>query len=256
MNRIAVISDIHGNVPALQAVLNDIQKRAIERIICLGDLVGKGPDSDQVIDIVRNRCESVVKGNWDDLMNKKMEINNPAYPAFHETQAWHKQRIGPERLAYLASLPFSCEFPLSGRLVRLFHASSTSVYHRVYPTHPFEERLAMFENTEETGTPSDKRTPEIVGYGDIHTSFLQQLQEKTLFNTGSVGNPLDTTQASYAVLEGEWGSWLPAAVSVQLIRVPYDIELAVRLAEQSGMPELDAYKQELRTARYRGLSGN
>lgn len=251
MNRMAIISDIHGNIPALQAVLNDIRKRGIKRIVCLGDLVGKGPAPDQAIDLVRECCEAVVMGNWDDLMNK--EIRNPIYPEFPKMLAWHRRTVGPERLSYLASLPFCCDFLISGRMVRLFHASAKSVYHRVYPAHPVEERLAMFEHTERTGTPPDGRTPDVIGYGDIHTSFVQQLGAKTLFNTGSVGNPLDYPQASYAVIEGDCGSELPAPFSVQLIRVPYDIELAVRLAQESGMPELDAYVRELRTARYRGL---
>lgn len=254
MTRIAVISDIHGNIPALQAVLHDIRARGIKRIVCLGDLIGKGPKSDEAVDLLRDCCEAVVKGNWDDLMNK--EIRNPVNPQFLDTLAWHRQLLGPERLAYLASLPFCHDFWLSGRYVRLLHASAKSVYHRVYPGHPLEERLAMFENTEMTGGAAGGHAPDVVGYGDIHTTYVQQLAAKTLFNAGSVGNPLDCPQASYAVLEGEYGSQTPGPFSVQLMRVPYDIEAAVRQAEKSGMPELAPYVRELRTARYRGLPSN
>lgn len=66
MDRIALISDIHGNMPALEATLADIQRRDIERIFCLGDLVGKGPHSAQVVDSCRQVCEATVKGNWDE----------------------------------------------------------------------------------------------------------------------------------------------------------------------------------------------
>ena len=65
MEKIAIISDIHGNLPALEAVLLDIERRGIKRIICLGDLVGKGPDSAAVVDRIKEVCESVVQGNWD-----------------------------------------------------------------------------------------------------------------------------------------------------------------------------------------------
>ena len=63
MDRIAIISDIHGNIPALEATLRDIQRRNIKRIFCLGDLVGKGPHSDQAVDICREVCEGIIRGN-------------------------------------------------------------------------------------------------------------------------------------------------------------------------------------------------
>lgn len=68
MDKIAVISDIHGNIPALEAALKDISERQIKRIICLGDLVGKGPCPEKAIDIVKEQCETVILGNWDDLV--------------------------------------------------------------------------------------------------------------------------------------------------------------------------------------------
>ncbi|HZG69042.1 MAG TPA: hypothetical protein VEZ12_20075, partial [Herpetosiphonaceae bacterium] len=94
--------------------------------------------------------------------------------------------------------------------------------------------------------------PDVVGYGDLHRAFLKSFQGKILFNVGSVGNPLDVPQASYAILEGQYDSKADAPFSIQLIRVPYDIELAVRQAEDEHMPELAPYAAELRTAIYRG----
>jgi protein phosphatase len=73
-----------------------------------------------------------------------------------------------------------------------------------------------------------------------------------LFNVGSVGNPLDVTQACYVILEGTYQSNTDDSFSIQVVRVPYDIEGAIRQAEIALMPELDAYADELRTARYRG----
>ncbi|WP_054950938.1 metallophosphoesterase family protein [Numidum massiliense] len=244
MERIAVISDIHGNVPALDAVLEDIRRRGIERIFCLGDLIGKGPQSDLVVDRIREVCEIVIRGNWDDLIERPIE---------HETFAWHQRRLGPERIDYLTSLPFSHDIVLSGKLVRFVHASPQSVHHRVQPWHPFERRLAMFDNTELVAAAGCKREPDVVGYGDVHNAFVQSYRGKTLFNTGSVGNPLDVPQASYAVLEGVYGSDEAAGFGLQLVRVPYDIEDAVNIARDLNMPDLEPYVEELRTARYRGL---
>ena len=66
MERIALISDVHGNMPALEAVLADVERRGVARVFCLGNLVGKGPHSDRAVDRCRERCERVVRGNWDD----------------------------------------------------------------------------------------------------------------------------------------------------------------------------------------------
>jgi protein phosphatase len=244
MAQIAVISDIHGNLPALEAVLDDINEREIADIICLGDLIGKGPHSPEAVDRIQSVCRIVVRGNWDDF------ISNPTKD---ETLQWHQQRLGSDRLRYLRGLPLSVDMRLSGRLVRLYHASAQSVYHRVQPWHSLEERLAMFANTEFTGGMGAAE-PDVVGYGDVHNAFLQHLSGRVLFNVGSVGNPLDITQAAYAIIEGEPESETQRPFSVQLVRVPYDIELAISQAEALAMPSLEAYAKELRTARYRGLT--
>ncbi len=108
----------------------------------------------------------------------------------------------------------------------------------------------MFENTPFTG---EGGTPDIVGYGDLHVAFSTSFSGRTLFNVGSVGNPLDLPTAAYAVLEGTYGGVIPAAWTLMLHRVPYDIEAAVAAGYASGMPDADEYADELRTARYRGL---
>jgi predicted phosphodiesterase len=240
VEQIALISDIHGNIPALEATLDDIRRRNIRRIFCLGDLVGKGPHSDQATDICREVCEIIIRGNWDDFLLR---------PTDKPTLQWHRQRLGPARLAYLATLPATIEFEMSGKQVRLFHASQQGIYHRVYEDDTHDAHVAMFNNTAFTG---GRFAPTVVGYGDIHSAYVKSFQGHILFNVGSVGNPLDVTQASYAVIEGAYGSVSSASFSVQLVRVPYDIEGAIHQAEAAQMPELEAYADELRTGRYRG----
>lgn len=246
MERIAVISDIHGNIPALEAVLDDIRERGIGRIVCLGDLIGKGPHSERAVDLVRESCEIVVQGNWDEFITR---------PTDKPDLQWHRNRLGEDRLAYLKGLPFCAEFWCSGRFVRLFHASPESVHRRVQPWDTVQTRLTMFDNTESTGVPEHGGQPDVIGYGDVHNAYLQHFPGRMLFNAGSVGNPLEITQASYAVIEGRCGSREKGAFSVSLVRVPYDIEEAVRMAaKEEGMPFMKEYVQELRTGRYRGLS--
>ncbi|WP_410982984.1 metallophosphoesterase family protein [Bacillus cereus] len=244
MDKIAVISDIHGNIPALEAVLEDIKLKGIERIFCLGDLVGKGPQSSDVIDVVREECEQVVMGNWDDFITKPTEF---------ETLKWHQKQLTEEHENYLRGLPFSIEFIMSGKFIRMFHASPRSLYERIQPYASREERVSMFENSNLTENMEGERTPDVVCYGDVHQAFVQNFRGKTLCNAGSVGNPLEITQASYLIFEGVYNQKEAASFSVQLVRVPYDIERAIQLGKDIDMPELDEYVEELTTAKYRGL---
>lgn len=164
---------------------------------------------------------------------------------------WHQERLGPERLAYLRTLPNTIDLVLSGQHVRLLHASPQDVWTRVFQEDSDEKLQAMFVNTDFTGY---ENTPDIVAYGDIHEAFVRTFGRKTLLNPGSVGNPLDQPLASYAILEGSGETAAPVAIT--LVRLPYDIERAIRDAEQEGMPDLELYAVELRTAQYqrRGLA--
>ncbi|MBA3534866.1 MAG: metallophosphoesterase family protein [Ardenticatenales bacterium] len=243
MNKIAVISDIHGNIPALEATLADIRERDIKHIYCLGDLVGKGPQSALAVDMIREQCEVVIRGNWDDFM--PLESDNVM------TQ-WNQEQLGQERLAYLGALPNVVDFQMSGKRVRLFHASQTSVHKRIHMDDSYETHLEMFANTEFTGYVQPE--PDVVGYGDIHAVYVRALylDHKTLFNAGSVGNPLDEPLATYVILEGRLHSDVPAPFGLQIVRLPYDIERVIEIAREMDMPEIEPFAIEVRTAVYRG----
>lgn len=241
MSKFAIISDIHGNLPALEAVLDDIASRGITEVYCLGDLVGKGPSSDLAVDLIRRHCRHVVRGNWDEFLPQPTEF---------PTLLWHQKLLGEQRMEYLQSLPFSIEFRLSGRYVRLFHASPRSVYERVQPWDDYTRKVSLFECSD---LSVEQVKADVAGYGDIHNAYMQHMEGRMLFNTGSVGNPLDMTQASYAILEGEPGETRKTRLDLTFARVPYDIELAVRQAKEVEMPDLEPYVQEITTGRYRGL---
>jgi len=247
LERIAIISDIHGNLTALEAVLDDCRARGVSAIYNLGDLAGKGPDGPEVIDCCRETCDVNIFGNWDDLMVRE-ETNNTSVQ-------WHRRRLGPERIRWLRQLPRSADLWLSGRHIRLFHASAQSVWHRVYPEAPHEIRLAMFQNTDLTGYEHSE--PDVVGYGDIHHAFIMpffQPKNKTLFNAGSVGNALDEPRASYIILSGVRDSqtW-DHSFSIQLVRLPYDVERVVARAYALGTPHADQLEIELKEGVYRGM---
>ncbi|WP_432664353.1 metallophosphoesterase family protein [Wukongibacter baidiensis] len=245
MEKVAIISDIHGNIPALEAVLKDIKDRSCDKIICLGDIVGKGPNSSEALDICKEECDVIVLGNWD-----KYVANNDVAGNI----GWYREEIGKERLEYLKGLPEAVGFYLSGRYVRLFHAHPHDVFSRLWPNSPREEKLKMFEVPKIISLDNEICESDIVGYGDIHGAFMEPLfGGKLLFNVGSIGNPCDhITMASYAILEGDLESREISNFSVQFQRVIYDIEEAVQLAKNSSLPTIETYIKELTTAIYSG----
>lgn len=240
LERIALISDVHGNLTALEAVLADIAERGVERIVNLGDTAGKGPRGDAAVRRVREVCEASVRGNWDDFLPVIPDDGPPE-------MLWWRDELSADSASWLSSLPLSLDLELSGRRIRLFHASAQSPHVRVHFHHTAEEFAAMFENTEMTG---DGPAPDVVGYADIHDAYIESDDGRTLFNVGSVGNPLDEPTPSYVILEG--GASASDPFGIQFLRVPYDIEAEIAVAEDLGMPTTDVWSVELRTAVYRG----
>lgn len=244
IDKIALISDVHGNLPALEVVLDDIKQRGIDLIYNLGDLVGKGGSSAQALDICREVCQVIVRGNWDDGIARDTES---------PIGQWYRAQLSAEQLDYLRDLPNCYDFNLSGKRIRLYHASATSEHHRVHPGSGDAALQAMFANTAFTGL--DTPPPDIAAYGDIHAAYLLPVDVaevgKLLVNAGSVGNPLDFPLATYVILTGVIDSPAAAPLSIDFVRLPYDIEGAIEQARQVGLPDLDAYSGELRTAVYR-----
>lgn len=241
MERIALISDIHGNMCALHAVLDDISRRGLTRIFCLGDLEGRGGRGPEVVDLVRAGCEAVIRGNWEDgLADPRND---------HPLASWYRARLGPDRMAYLAALPFALDLVLSGRQIRLLHASPQDVYEHVFPDAPEERLLAMFDNTDLTG---DGPSPDIVIYGDTHVSFWRHFGSRVLLNVGSVGHPLDgQTQATYAIIESDAGS-AAGSLGYAIIRVPYDVERAIQDASTAGLNGWDVFAADIRSGQFTG----
>jgi predicted phosphodiesterase len=244
LDRIALISDVHGNLTALDAVLADIDARDISRIFNLGDYVGKGPRGREVVDICRSRCEVNLLGNWDDFLpDPGRDYDSPGL-------RWWLDELAPGQGEWLRSLPFCHDFWLSGRRIRLFHASEDTVHRRVRFDHDEAEFLGMFRNTPATG---DGVEPDVVGYADTHDPYYETDRERrTLFNTGSVGNCMGDPTPVYVVLEGVVDSRDEAPFTITFVRVPYDWQAELAYAASVGMPELEGYTLELRDGIYRG----
>ena len=244
MERIALISDVHGNLTALDAVLADIEDRGIERIFNLGDYVGKGPRGREVVERCRARCEVNLLGNWDDF------LPHPAREFDNDSLRWWLDQLGPGQGEWLRSRPFSHDLTMSGRRIRLLHASAETVHRRVRYVHDEEEFLGQFANTAATG---DGPVPDVVGFADSHDPLYEtQFRGRTLFNTGSVGNCMGDPTPLYVILEGVPDATEPAPFSIAFVRVPYDVEAELAHARDVGAPEYAGYEAELRLGLYRG----
>lgn len=248
MEKIAIISDIHSNIVALEAVLEDIEKRNVNKVFCLGDLILKGSSPCEVVDKIKEKCEIVVKGNCDD---------GAVNPKGNSHREWYHNILGKERLEYLNNLPMYKDVYISGSFIRMFHATKNDFNYRILDVDPIEKKKVMFQDEE-------GKVPDIVLYGDIHKQYMQKLQNKTIVNVGSVGNAIhfpnydetitnmeETTQAHYCIIEGEYGFKQRASISIQFVRVPYDIEKEIALARKNRSPSIEHYVMELTTARYR-----
>ncbi len=262
MDKIAIISDVHGNITALKAVIADIEKRNINKIFCLGDSVLKSCNSDQVIDLLREKCEVILKGNCDEAITR---------PDIPKGRFWTRDLIGEERASFIYNLPVSYDFYMSGYLIRLFHSSPFGLDYifnpmfsnknTIYSATEIHDAMQLFENTEFIGKSKSDPIPDIVGYGHIHTPNLLRIRNKTLFNPGSVGMPIEmlndnyndetnkfSTVASYIILEGIYGSKELSSIDLNLVRLPYDIEEEIKLLEASTLPSKNKIIKELRSA--------
>lgn len=230
--KIALIADMHGNWPATEAVAADLARRGIDTVYCLGDMIGKGPNSIRVMDWACARCSLMLMGNWEQSI---LEINKAAAQFF-------LRQIGPERAAVLRALPFEHRFMMSGRRIRLLHGR------------PLTDGV-LFPEDHEAAKPLFNRDGEVfdmVIYADAHRQGLSQIDKTgTLLNTGSVGNSLGgVTKACYLILDGELGD-TPAPLDILFVALEYDREQAVRDAQ--GLPDLPKqaeYIREIRTGLY------
>ena len=238
MNSIGIISDIHGNITALTEVFKSLAANNVTRIFCLGDLVGKGPQSSKVIDLCREKCEVVVKGNWDDMI-----LQNDAV----DEVKWHFKQLNSVQVKYLNELPHSYDLELGNKNIRLFHSSAIGIYNRVHMYDSYENHRNMFMNTEFTNKDIN---PDVIGYGDIHGAYIKYFNGKILFNAGSVGNPLDINQASYVIIQ-ENEQHNGKTLDFIFKRVLYDVENELKIARETKMPKLEEYERELKTAIYR-----
>lgn len=259
MDKIAIISDIHGNLEALNTVLEDIKKRNINKIYCLGDIIAKGTHQQECVDLIRKNCEVVIKGNCDEYFTSNFNLSTKD-EVESKRITWNRCKINEHSKEYLRNLPFCYEFYLSGRLVRLIHAHPEKTYY-------FRGNIDKLERIYELLLPSrntiSQEKADVLIYGHTHVPYVQRMYNRLIINPGSVGNslevfnndlkdgnPLNVTLANYMILYGVLDSKdYNNPLSYELINLPYDIDK--ELEDNSDNIEYELYKKELKTGKTR-----
>ena len=246
MTRYILLSDVHANRPALEAVLRDAAtKTGIAGTYHLGDLVGYAPWPNEVIAMIRDAAIPGVAGNYDSTVAMHYKhcgcrSENARQEALaHESFAWTLEHTSAEGKAFLGSLPFSIAIRpfgghVSGPTIRLVHGSH--VLNTVYVT---EDRSDEFLTTMATGLGS--RAGDVVCFGHTHKPWHRVVDGVHFVNTGSVGRPKDgDPRAGYVVLD-----ITDSGVTVEFVRIGYDIDEAASAIIASDLP--DEFAEFLRT---------
>ena len=229
--RIGFISDIHGNALALDAVLADLEHRDVDRVICLGDICF-GPQSHECLERVRSIGCPVVLGNWDRWsIDGFPPADDPVGIMLYEIGAWWAHLLTDDDRAFVRTFQDTLDVELDGGGALLcFHGSPNSFSDWIFSTTPDEELEELFKGID-AGV--------LVG-GHTHLQMLRRFGRAVIVNPGSVGQPFSqwwprpirvAQWAEYGIVEVD-GDHL----TVDLRRVPYDVEALLRLFAESKMP--------------------
>jgi putative phosphoesterase len=228
MDRLAVITDIHANLPALHAVLARIDELEIDRVVCGGDLVGYGPHPNEVCALVQERQIPTIYGNYDFAIGRDLEDCGCAYVTPHDRElgqqsvAWTLEHTDAAAKAFLRELPFDLRLTVGEHAVHVVHGSPRKVNEYLFEEKPTRlyERLAAAEEAD------------ALVFGHTHKPWIRDIGGVRFVNCGSVGKPKDgDPRAAFAVLEPGTGG-----PSARIERVAYDAEAVAREVAAAGLP--------------------
>jgi protein phosphatase len=234
MARILLLSDIHGNLPALRTVLNVVDKW--DEVLVLGDLVDYGPHPGEVIDEIRRIGARVVRGNHDHAVGYGVDCR--CSDETHWLSVWFRENVTLKLLGegdkqYLAQLPLKLRIGDTPEILAVHAAPSNPLYEYLHPWLGDDELCAKLSPHMRLYRLSHgNQCPRgVYLIGHTHHQFLRMVRGTLIINPGSVGQPRDgDNRASYALLDTETGQ-------VVLGRVKYDIDTLLRALEALRIPE-------------------
>jgi putative phosphoesterase len=230
--RVAIVSDIHGNLTAFEAVLADLRETAPDLIFHGGDLTHGGARPVEIVDRIRDLGWQGVLGNTDEMLFRPESLREflkiePLVTAIQEMAAVEREWLGAERLAWLRALPFKQVHDS----MALVHASPESCWRAPMPEAPEAELEKVYSPL---GKP-------IAVYGHIHRSFVRTVSSMTVVNTGSVSLSHDgDRRASYLLLDDS---------TPTIRRVEYDVDRELKALAGCGLPHADWIARMIESAR-------
>jgi len=240
--RLALISDIHGNYTALQAVLADIRRERIDSIVCLGDVATNGPEPKRVIaELQKLGCPCVLGNHESALLDPMAAVRYQIAPQLISSLHWTLDQLSKSELDYLrafkATLPVSLD---DGTTLLCYHGSPLSNTDLLLAVTPVEDLAEMFVDSD----------AKFFAGGHTHLQMLRQYEGMLVINPGSVGQPFRAFPmpgsapsllpwAEYAILESANG-----ATGMDLRRVPFDVAEYCRVITETGIPLKDWLLEE------------
>ncbi|WML47825.1 metallophosphoesterase family protein [Neobacillus sp. PS3-34] len=225
--RLAFISDIHGNAVALEAVLEDIRNKKIDKIFVLGDLCFRGPEPKKCLELVQRLDSKIIKGNADEWIIrgiKKGEVVDSAFEIMSMEREWTLSKLDKVDVEFLTNLPVELNLSYETVKIHAFHATPSSLFDIVKPTDPDEniiEKMILDD-------------ADIIIYGHIHKPYVRFINGSCVLNVGSVGLPFDgVAKSSYAIIDLQGNS-----INTSIVRVNYDVDKVVQQFIDSDYPNL------------------
>ena len=237
--KLAIFSDVHSNLPALEAVLADISDISVDDRYCLGDLVGYAPWPNEALELLQREDIPIVMGNYDDGTGYDRDecgcaYKDPTEEALgDESFAWTKAHTTDANKAYLRSLHPQIRFDQDGKRFLLVHGSPRRINEYLFEDKP-DSTFARIA----AGADAD-----VIVCGHTHRPYTKQVGRTLFVNVGSAGKPKDgDPRACWALIETS-----PDGANVEFRRVEYDVETVARAILASDLP--DEFAGQLREAR-------
>ena len=249
-HKIAILSDIHGNATALEAVIADARKLEATEYWLLGDIFLPGPGANDLVALLKDLpITASVRGNWDDCVLEALDgqygLEDPQEVQLLRMTQFLMERMAPDQIAWLRNLPMVVKKEIDGLHFSLSHN---------LPDKNYGSDLLVDNDTEKFDQLLDEET-DVAIYGHVHKQLLRYgSQGQQIINPGTIGMPyfnwekLKNHRAQYAVIEVEDGE----LANIQFRKVAYDYEAELELAKSKGLPFIEMYEELRRDDNYQG----
>jgi predicted phosphodiesterase len=238
--RVAVLADIHGNLAAAEAVMDDIQRQSPDFIVAAGDLAMRGSHPAETVDLLADRCDALLMGNTDAYLAGIYLSGAYREPEHWKTELlhWTRDQLGPQRIATLAAMPFSARYsPRRGQDLFVCHANPKNLEESLEPTLDEGTIRRLLQHVDATA----------MAFGHLHFPYRRRVGKLVIADVASAGIPRDGD------LRPAWGlfTWTPRGWRVQIRRVRYAVRKATQALTARKVPGAPLLIHKMIECRYR-----